>query len=264
MHSWLANQIGTSAANVIISLLVLVVVIIAIFVTLAILRKINNGTFVIGGKSRTPRLSIRDAAAVDHTRRLVLVRRDNVEHLILIGGHNDVVIETNIVEPSSQYSSNELNKRSIKTESFSVTNRQDDHILNQRESELSAVLDNAASSNSQKTHEPHTTYSPKEENQHFIRNNSHVMTQQKQNNLQTHPQQSRSTDIKDNNLNKGAYNPQIPDRIRDDIVTAKIDGRREPKFSFNETSRQTDINLGEDFDRMFESELQEAIKTEKS
>jgi hypothetical protein len=38
-----------------------------------------------------------DAAAVDGRRRLVLVRRDNVEHLLMIGGPSDIVVEPNIV-----------------------------------------------------------------------------------------------------------------------------------------------------------------------
>jgi hypothetical protein len=38
-----------------------------------------------------------DAAAVDGRRRLVLVRRDNVEHLLMIGGPSDIVVEQNIV-----------------------------------------------------------------------------------------------------------------------------------------------------------------------
>ena len=39
-----------------------------------------------------------DHASVDGRRRLVLVRRDNVEHLIMIGGPVDVVVETGIGE----------------------------------------------------------------------------------------------------------------------------------------------------------------------
>ncbi|MCP9625772.1 flagellar biosynthetic protein FliO [Rhodopseudomonas palustris] len=46
---------------------------------------------------RMPRLAVIDAAAVDGRRRLVLVRRDNVEHLLMIGGPSDIVIETSIV-----------------------------------------------------------------------------------------------------------------------------------------------------------------------
>ncbi|MEA2975447.1 MAG: flagellar protein FliO/FliZ, partial [Alphaproteobacteria bacterium] len=53
-----------------------------------------------GGSSargRQPRLAVIDAAAVDGRRRLVLIRRDNVEHLLMIGGPTDVVVEPNIV-----------------------------------------------------------------------------------------------------------------------------------------------------------------------
>src|ERR1700688_2887595 len=49
------------------------------------------------GRGRQPRLAVIDAASVDGRRRLVLIRRDNVEHLIMIGGPSDVVIEPNIV-----------------------------------------------------------------------------------------------------------------------------------------------------------------------
>ncbi|SIQ13207.1 Flagellar biosynthesis protein, FliO [Rhizobium sp. RU20A] len=54
-------------------------------------------TFIRGGRNRQPRLAVLDAAAVDTRRRLVLVRRDDVEHLILIGGPTDVVIESRIL-----------------------------------------------------------------------------------------------------------------------------------------------------------------------
>jgi flagellar protein FliO/FliZ len=48
-------------------------------------------------RGRAPRLAVIDAAAVDGRRRLVLVRRDNVEHLLMIGGPTDIVVEPNIV-----------------------------------------------------------------------------------------------------------------------------------------------------------------------
>jgi flagellar protein FliO/FliZ len=48
-------------------------------------------------RGRQPRLAVIDTASVDGRRRLVLIRRDNVEHLILIGGPTDMVIEQNIV-----------------------------------------------------------------------------------------------------------------------------------------------------------------------
>jgi len=42
------------------------------------------------------RLEVVDQANVDGRRRLVLIRRDKVEHLIMTGGPVDVVIETGI------------------------------------------------------------------------------------------------------------------------------------------------------------------------
>lgn len=48
-------------------------------------------------RGRQPRLAVIDASPVDGRRRLVLIRRDNVEHLLMIGGPTDVVVEQNIV-----------------------------------------------------------------------------------------------------------------------------------------------------------------------
>ena len=57
----------------------------------------NNRLGANPNRGRMPRLAVIDAAAVDGRRRLVLVRRDNIEHLLMIGGPTDVVIEPNIV-----------------------------------------------------------------------------------------------------------------------------------------------------------------------
>ena len=70
--------------------------VIAVVVALAIL---GAGGYLIWRfrPARTePRLEVINAASVDGRRRLVLVRRDNVEHLLLIGGPTDAVIEPNI------------------------------------------------------------------------------------------------------------------------------------------------------------------------
>jgi flagellar protein FliO/FliZ len=48
------------------------------------------------GPKPEKRLDVVDQANVDGRRRLVLIRRDDVEHLIMTGGPVDVVIETNI------------------------------------------------------------------------------------------------------------------------------------------------------------------------
>lgn len=50
------------------------------------------------GPKPNKRLDVVDQATVDGRRRLVLIRRDDVEHLIMTGGPVDVVIETGIGE----------------------------------------------------------------------------------------------------------------------------------------------------------------------
>jgi hypothetical protein len=51
---------------------------------------------------RGSRLGISEYHEIDKTRRLVLVRRDEVEHLLLIGGGQDIVVEGNIGSALSQ------------------------------------------------------------------------------------------------------------------------------------------------------------------
>lgn len=52
------------------------------------------------GPKPPPRLAVVDYANVDGRRRLVLVRRDDTEHLIMTGGPVDVLIETGIAAPT--------------------------------------------------------------------------------------------------------------------------------------------------------------------
>ncbi|MBV9078510.1 MAG: hypothetical protein JO048_13620 [Methylobacteriaceae bacterium] len=75
-----------------------------IFVLLAlfalILRRLTGGRLSLSsdrGRARQPRLGIVDVYDLDRQRQLILLRRDNVEHLLLVGGPNDVVVETNII-----------------------------------------------------------------------------------------------------------------------------------------------------------------------
>lgn len=74
-------------------------VIIAALVILAVLLLALMMWRTFGGNvrgRRGQRLGISEYHEIDKMRRLVLVRRDNVEHLILIGGPQDVVIEQRI------------------------------------------------------------------------------------------------------------------------------------------------------------------------
>jgi hypothetical protein len=49
-----------------------------------------------------PRLAVMEQASIDSRRKLVLIRRDDVEHLIMTGGPVDVVIETGIASVPRQ------------------------------------------------------------------------------------------------------------------------------------------------------------------
>src|SRR5690242_13083955 len=60
-------------------------------------RRFGSGRLGASTRGRQPRLAVIDYASVDNRRRLVLVRRDNIEHLLMIGGPTDIVVEPNIV-----------------------------------------------------------------------------------------------------------------------------------------------------------------------
>src|SRR5262245_19402020 len=47
-------------------------------------------------RPRDKRLGVIEAATVDQKRKLLLLRRDDVEHLVMIGGPIDMLIETGI------------------------------------------------------------------------------------------------------------------------------------------------------------------------
>ena len=71
-------------------------------VTAWAVRRLGSGRLGTNGvRGRQPRIAVIDHASVDGRRRLILVRRDNVEHLLMVGGPSDVVVEANIVRATS-------------------------------------------------------------------------------------------------------------------------------------------------------------------
>lgn len=96
MRAWLENIAGPQYATGLMWTIAALFLLLILLVLARIIRNLTAGTFVAGGRNRRTRLAVMDAAAVDNQRRLVLVRRDDVEHLILIGGPTDVVVEQNI------------------------------------------------------------------------------------------------------------------------------------------------------------------------
>jgi flagellar protein FliO/FliZ len=58
------------------------------------------------GRPRPVRLGIVDSFRLDRQRQLVIVRRDSVEHLLMIGGPNDLLIESQIIRSENRDSRN--------------------------------------------------------------------------------------------------------------------------------------------------------------
>ena len=79
-------------------LLALGVVLVLIIFAVWALKMLFAATSSVG-RGRNRRLAIVDQIAVDQKRQLILVRRDNVEHLVMVGSSHDLVVETGIEPP---------------------------------------------------------------------------------------------------------------------------------------------------------------------
>ena len=74
--------------------IIIVAVVVAVLIGLLIVARSMTG----GVRARRgARLGVSEYREIDKSRRLLLIRRDNVEHLVLIGGAHDLVIEQNIL-----------------------------------------------------------------------------------------------------------------------------------------------------------------------
>jgi flagellar protein FliO/FliZ len=90
---FLTSLIGGSANLYINSALALGVVLVLIVLLLWLLKvvfKASSG--VVRGRNK--RLAVIDSLPVDGKRQLIIIRRDNVEHLILTGGPQDLLVES--------------------------------------------------------------------------------------------------------------------------------------------------------------------------
>lgn len=92
-------------ANIVKGLLALIFVLALIALVGALARRYGMGLRTPGKGSPTRRLSISEVMPVDSRRRLLLVRRDGVEHLVLLGGGTggDLLIESNIAVPKGDF-----------------------------------------------------------------------------------------------------------------------------------------------------------------
>lgn len=84
----IVNQLTAYSGYLIGALALFAALLLGVLLWRALRRRIHAG--------HGQRLDIVEHYEVDQARRLVLIRRDTVEHLLLIGGNNDLVIESNI------------------------------------------------------------------------------------------------------------------------------------------------------------------------
>ncbi len=93
---WIAETLGEGPLRIVIWIAVVLGLALLGLLVLRLFRGLMPGLFIAGGGKRHQRLAVVDATAVDSRRRLVLIRRDDCEHLLLIGGPTDVVVEGSI------------------------------------------------------------------------------------------------------------------------------------------------------------------------
>src|SRR3954462_11545187 len=89
---------GGSAATLLNSFFALGIVLVGIVLGLWGLKLLTKATARLG-RDKQKRLVVVDKAMVDAKRQVVIIRRDNVEHVIMTGGPQDLVIESGVAVP---------------------------------------------------------------------------------------------------------------------------------------------------------------------
>ena len=77
--------------------LILVLGLIAVLTWAA--RRFGFGGHLTPNAGKSPRLSVVEVRALDSRRKLVLLRRDGSEHLVLLGPNQDLLLESGITPP---------------------------------------------------------------------------------------------------------------------------------------------------------------------
>jgi flagellar protein FliO/FliZ len=103
--NFITSLFGGEGTSLFTALFALGIVVVLIVLAVWLLKLVFNASGNIA-RGRNRRLSVVDSLALDPKRQLLIIRRDNVEHLILTGGPQDVVVETGIpiVEAPAQNS----------------------------------------------------------------------------------------------------------------------------------------------------------------
>lgn len=96
MTEFFAGIVGEDFAPIATTIFALLIALLLILFVYFLARQVLGPRVRGGNRGRAQRLQVMDASPVDGKRRIVLVRRDDVEHLVMIGGPNDLVIEPRI------------------------------------------------------------------------------------------------------------------------------------------------------------------------
>ena len=99
--NFINNLLGGNDNGILTGILALAIVI-ALIVFIVWLLKLLLELSGNVGRGRAKRLDIVETLSLDQRRQLIIIRRDNVEHLIMTGGASEIIIENNIIlEPKT-------------------------------------------------------------------------------------------------------------------------------------------------------------------
>ncbi len=102
---FISSLFGGEGNSLFTALFALGIVIVLIVLGVWLLKLVFNASGKMA-RGRNRRLSVVESLALDPKRQLLIIRRDNVEHLILVGGAQDIVIEPGIaIEDAASQSS---------------------------------------------------------------------------------------------------------------------------------------------------------------
>jgi hypothetical protein len=100
MGDAIAGLLGPEAGRGVTIIVALALIAVLIVGLVWVLRRLMMPQ-AVSSKALNGRISVVGAVPVDTQRRLVLLKRDGIEHLVMIGGPNDVVIESGIGRPQA-------------------------------------------------------------------------------------------------------------------------------------------------------------------
>ena len=92
---FITSLFSGSGNTVLTAVFALGIVLVLIVLAVWLLKLISNASGRVA-RGRNRRLALVDSLVLDQKRTLLIIRRDNVEHLLLVGGGQDLVVETGI------------------------------------------------------------------------------------------------------------------------------------------------------------------------